>query len=151
MDTLSYKTISANKFSVEKEWFVVDATNEVVGRLSAKVALVLRGKHKTHYTPHADCGDRVVIINADKVKFTGKKVSDKIYLRHTGYPGGQRSATPSDFLAKKPEMILEHAIKGMLPKTKLGKELFRNVYIYAGEAHNQEAQSPKVLDLNTIK
>lgn len=151
MDTLSYKTISANKASVEKEWFVVDATNEVVGRLAARVAMVLRGKHKPHFTPHADCGDKVIIVNAEKVRFTGKKRSDKEYIRYTGYPGGQRKATPADLFDKKPEAILENAIKGMLPKNKLGAAIFKNLYVYAGEEHKHEAQEPKTLDLNTIK
>ena len=151
MDTLSYKTVSANKASVEKEWFVVDATNEVVGRLAARVAMVLRGKHKPHFTPHADCGDNVVIINAEKIRFTGAKVTDKEYVRYTGYPGGQRRATPADLLKKKPEAILESAIRGMLPKNKLGRAVFKNVYVYAGEDHKQTAQEPKKLDLNTIK
>lgn len=151
MNTLSYKTISANKASVEKEWFIVDATNEVVGRLASKVAIVLRGKHKPHFTPHADCGDRIVIINAEKVRFTGDKLSQKEYVRYSGYPGGQKKATPADLFVKKPELVLENAIKGMLPKNKLGREIFKNVYVYAGEEHKQDAQEPKNLDLNTIK
>lgn len=151
MDSLSYRTVSANKASVKKEWFVVDATNEVVGRLASRVAIVLRGKHKPHYTPHADCGDKVIIINAEKVRFTGDKLEDKEYITHSGYPGGQKFTSPADLLKKQPEVILENAIKGMLPKNKLGAELFRNVYVYTGETHKHEAQEPKKLDLNTIK
>ena len=116
MNTLSYKTVSANKTTVEKEWFVVDAKDEILGRLASVVALVLRGKHKPSFTPHVDCGDNVIVINAEKVKLTGKKMTDKLYVRHTGYPGGQRTQTPEDLLSKKPEAVVEKAIKGMLPK-----------------------------------
>lgn len=151
MDTLSYKTISANKQSVEKKWILVDATNETVGRLASRVAMILRGKHKPCFTPHADCGDYVVIINAEKIRFTGKKMDTKQYIRHTGYPGGQRSATPREVLAKHPERILEHAIKGMLPKNRLGRELYRNLHVYAGTEHKHAGQQPKEINLNTIK
>ena len=151
MDALSYKTVSANKATAEKEWFVVDATNEIVGRLASKIAFVLRGKHKPSYTPHVDCGDNVIIINADKVRFTGKKLTDKIYLRHTGYPGGQRIENPEYFLAKKPEVVIEKAIKGMLPKNRLGRAIFGNVHVYAGAEHPHSAQTPKELNLNSIK
>lgn len=151
MDILSYKTVSANKATVEKEWFVVDATNEVVGRLAAKISFILRGKHKPSYTPHVDCGDNVIIINAEKVRFTGNKLTDKIYIRHTGYPGGQRRETPAYFMAKRPEAILEKAIKGMLPKNRLGRSVFGNVYVYAGSEHPHAAQTPKDLNVNSIK
>ena len=151
MNTLSYKTVSANKATVQKEWFVVDAKDEVLGRLASKVAIVLRGKHKPSFTPHVDCGDNVIVINAEKVKLTGKKMTDKQYVRHTGYPGGQRTQTPVDLLEKKPEAIIEKAVKGMLPKNRLGSALFRNLYVFTGEAHPHEAQQPKKLDLNTIK
>ena len=151
MNTLSYKTVSANKETVQKEWFVVDAKDEVLGRLASKVALVLRGKHKPSFTPHVDCGDHVIVINAEKVKLTGNKMTQKQYVRHTGYPGGQRMQTPEDLLAKKPEAVVEKAIKGMLPKSRLGSAIFRNLHVVAGETHEHEAQQPKKLDLNTIK
>ena len=151
MNTLSYKTVSANKETVEKEWFVVDAQDEILGRLASKIAFVLRGKHKPSFTPHVDCGDNVIVINAEKVKFTGNKLTEKQYIRHTGYPGGQRTQTPEDLLSKKPEAVLERAVKGMLPKNRLGSAIFRNLYVFVGENHTHEAQQPKKLDLNTIK
>jgi len=151
VNTLSYKTVSANKTTVQKEWFVVDAKDEVLGRLASKVAFVLRGKHKPGFTPHVDCGDNVIVINAELVKLTGNKMTDKQYLRHTGYPGGQRTQTPEDLLSKKPEAVIERAVKGMLPKSRLGSELFRNLYVFTGEVHPHEAQQPKKLDLNNIK
>ena len=145
MDTLSYKTKSANKATVQKEWFVVDATDQVLGRLSSQVAKILRGKHKPMYTPHVDCGDKVIIINAEKIKLTGNKMTDKVYLRHTGYPGGQRSTTPAELMEKNPARILEKAVKGMLPKNKLGSQLIKNLFVYAGPEHTQQAQKPKEL------
>ena len=145
MDTLSYKTKSANKATVQKEWFVVDATDQVLGRLSSQVAKILRGKHKPMYTPHVDCGDKVIIINAEKIKLTGNKMTDKVYLRHTGYPGGQRSTTPAELMEKNPARILEKAVKGMLPKNKLGSQLLKNLFVYAGPEHTQQAQKPKEL------
>lgn len=152
MDTLSYKTISANKETNEKEWFVVDAENQTLGRLASKVAKIVRGKHKPSFTPHADCGDCVVIINADKVNLTGDKWNAKQYIRYTGYPGGQRVATATELKAKHPGALVEKAIRGMLPKNKLGRAIFKaNVYVYAGNEHKHEAQKPKNLDLNTIK
>ena len=151
VNTLSYKTVSANKETVVKEWYVVDAKDVVLGRLASVVAMVLRGKHKPSFTPHVDCGDNVIVINADKIKLTGKKMSDKQYVRHSGYPGGQRFQTPEDLLAKKPTAVVEKAIKGMLPKSRLGSEMFRNLFVYAGENHPHEAQQPKTLDLNKIK
>ncbi|MSP69751.1 MAG: 50S ribosomal protein L13 [Bacteroidetes bacterium] len=151
MDTLTYKTKSANKATATKSWLLVDAENETVGRLASKVAYLVRGKHKTAYTPHVDCGDNVVIINAEKVRFSGKKMDEKVYTRYTGYPGGQRFATPKMLLAKAPERLLEHAIGRMLPKTRLGDRLRRNVFIYAGVAHEQEAQNPQKIDLKKIK
>ena len=150
MNTLSYKTVSANAATVEKGWIVINAENQVVGRLSVVAANILRGKNKTNFTPHVDCGDNVIIINAEKVRFTGKKLTDKIYVRHTGYPGGQRFATPKQMLARKPFFVLEHAIKGMLPKNKLGSELFRNLHVYAGTEHPHQAQQPKLIDIKTI-
>ena len=151
MDAVSYKTVSANKATANKKWLLVDAENEVVGRLASRVALILRGKHKTSYTPHTDAGDNVVIINAEKVRFTGKKTTDKEYVTHTGYPGGQRFATPKEMLNKTPERILEYAIHGMLPKTKMGNVLRRNVFIYAGTKHPHESQQPKEIKLSQIK
>ena len=151
MNTLSYKTVSANKETIQKEWFVVDAKDEVLGRLASKVAIVLRGKHKPGFTPNVDCGDNVIVINAEKVKLTGNKMSEKQYVRHTGYPGGQRIESPEDLLDRKPEAIVEKAVRGMLPKNRLGSELFRNLYVVVGETHNHEAQQPKNLDLNKIK
>jgi len=149
--TLKYKTISANRETVNKQWFVVDAEGEILGRLAAKVALVLRGKHKTDYTPHVDCGDNVIIINAEKIQLTGNKLDDKVYISHSGYPGGQKTIPIKKVLEKNPERVLEKAIKGMLPKNSLGDQLFRNLYIYVGAEHKQEAQKPAKLDLNTIK
>ena len=128
----------------------MDAENETLGRLASKVAFLLRGKHKTNYTPHVDCGDNIVIINAEKIQLTGKKMDDKTYIRHTGYPGGQRFATPRELLRKKPESIIEKAVRGMLPKNRLGRELFRNLYVYVGNEHKQEAQQPKKINLSTI-
>lgn len=151
MKAVSYKTIAANEKIVKKEWFVIDAENEIVGRLSTVVARLLRGKHKTYYTPHFDCGDNVIIINAEKIRFTGRKLEQKQYVRHTGYPSGQRFATPKEWLNKKPIAILEHAIKGMLPKNKLGAEIYRNLYIYEGPTHPHEGQQPKSININEIK
>lgn len=151
MNTLSYKTISVNKETATKEWVLVDAENEVLGRLATKVAMMIRGKYKTNYTPHVDCGDNVVVINADKVKLTGNKWDQKEYVRHTGYPGGQRHTTAKEMMAKKPEFIVENAVKGMLPKNKLGSALFRNLYVYAGSEHPHQAQQPKPINLNSIK
>jgi large subunit ribosomal protein L13 len=152
VDALSYKTKFANKTSAEKEWLLVDAENEVVGRLASKVAMLLRGKHKTSFTPHSDAGSNVVIINAAKVRFTGKKATEKEYVRYTGYPGGQRFATPKLLLATgKPEEILSHAIHGMLPKGRLGRVLNTNVRIFAGAEHTHAAQNPKKVDLTKIK
>ena len=151
MDSLSYKTISANAATVTKNWVLIDANGEVLGRLASQIAKILRGKNKPCYTPHADCGDYVVVINAEKVKLTGKKMTDKVYTRHTGYPGGQRFATPADYLAKKPTFLIEKAVKGMLPRTRLGAVLLKNLKIYAGEEHPHAAQSPKTIKLNEIK
>ena len=147
MDTLSYKTKFANKATANKEWVVINAEDKVLGRLSSEVAKVLRGKHKPNYTPHADCGDNVIVINADKVKLTGKKWSDKVYVSHTGYPGGQRFATPLEVKAKSASRLVEMAIRGMLPKNRLGRELFRNLYVYDGSEHTHEAQKPKEIKL----
>ncbi len=151
MDTLSYKTISANKATVKKEWVVVDATDQVLGRLGAKVAKLLRGKYKPSFTPHVDCGDNVIIINADKVVLTGKKWNERVYLRHTGYPGGQREFTPADLKEKGEDRLLSKVVKGMLPKNRLGDKLLGNLYVYAGTEHPHEAQQPKSIDINALK
>ena len=151
MDSLSYKTISANAATVNKEWVVIDATNEVLGRLASQIAKILCGKNKPSYTPHVDCGDYVIVVNAEKVKLTGKKLTDKVYVRHTGYPGGQRFATPADLLNRKPTAVIEEAVKGMLPKTRLGAAIFKNLKVYAGAEHPHAAQMPKSIKLNEIK
>ncbi|PCE63204.1 50S ribosomal protein L13 [Sediminicola luteus] len=151
MDTLSYKTISANKSTVDKQWLLVDAEGETLGRLASKVAVLLRGKHKPSFTPHVDCGDNVVVINAEKIQLSGKKWEQKTYIRHTGYPGGQRSRTAAEVLERTPERIVEKSIKGMLPKNRLGADLFRNLKVYAGAEHKQEAQKPQAINLNDIK
>ena len=151
MDTLSYKTISVNSATAQKEWVVVDATDQVLGRLGTKVAKLLRGKYKPTFTPHVDCGDNVIIINADKVKLTGNKWNDRIYLRYSLYPGGQRETTPRQVLASHPERILEHAIRGMLPKNRLGDALYRNLYVYAGPEHPHQGQNPKVININDVR
>ena len=151
MDTLSYKTASANKATVSKEWVHIDAEGQTLGRLSSVVAILLRGKHKPSFTPHVDCGDNVIITNAEKINLTGKKWTDKSYIRHTGYPGGQRSLTAQELYDKNPERLIEKAVKGMLPKNKLGAALFRNLKVYAGAEHNQEAQQPKTINVNEVK
>ena len=150
MDTLSYKTKSANKNTVEKQWLLVDAEGQTLGRLASKVAKILRGKYKPNFTPHVDCGDNVVIVNAEKIQLSGNKWEDKTYTRYTGYPGGQRSTTARELLEKNPASIIEKAVKGMLPKNKLGAELFRNLRVYAGTDHDQEAQKPKAINLNDL-
>ncbi len=151
MDTLSYKTISANKATVQKEWVVVDATDQVLGRLCAKVAKLLRGKYKPSFTPHVDCGDNVIIINADKVKLTGNKWTDRIYLSYTGYPGGQRENNPLSLMKKGESRLFKKVVKGMLPKNKLGDQLLTNLFVYAGEEHPHQAQTPKSIDINLFK
>ena len=142
MDTLSFKTVSANAKTVTKNWVLVDVENQVLGRVSSKIAAMLRGKHKTNFTPHVDCGDNVIVINADKVRLTGKKWTEKEYIRYTGYPGGQRFATPQELLAKHPERLVEYAVYGMLPKNKLGNAIKGNLYIYTGTEHPHAAQQP---------
>lgn len=151
MNTLSYKTISANESTVQKEWVLIDAAEQPLGRLASIAAKFLRGKYKTNYTPHVDCGDNVIIINAEKVQLTGNKMQDKTYIRHTGYPGGQRETSVAIMLNKHPERVVEKAIKGMLPKNKLGADLFRNLKVYAGSEHKHEAQQPKTINLNDLK
>lgn len=147
MDTQSYKTISANSATVVKDWVVVDAQSAVLGRFASEVASILRGKRKPSFTPHVDCGDNVIVINAEKVRLTGRKMDKKVYVRHTGYPGGQRFATPKEVLAKKPARLVEEAVRGMLPKNRLGRKLFNNLYVYEGSEHPHEAQQPKTISI----
>ena len=142
MDTLSYKTISANKATAQKTWVVVDAQGKSLGRVASLIASRLRGKHKPNFTPHADCGDNVIVINAAEVSLSGSKMETKQYIRYTGYPGGQRFSTPALELAKNPERVLETAVRGMLPKNRLGRALFRNMHVYVGAEHPHEAQQP---------
>ena len=151
MDTLSYRTISGNAATANKKWFVIDAEGKTVGRLASTVAKIIRGKYKTNYTPHADCGDNVIIINAEKISFSGTKLSPKEYIRYSGYPGGQRFTSAEDMLRKHPERLIEKAVKGMLPKNTLGRKLFTNLKVYKGGTHNHEAQQPELLNLDTIK
>jgi large subunit ribosomal protein L13 len=151
VDTLSYRTVSLNKATVQKEWVVVDATDQILGRLSSKIALVLRGKHKPGYTPHVDCGDNVIVINAEKVRLTGNKMKGKVYIRHTGYPGGQRFQTAEELMTKHPARMVEKAVKGMLPKNSLGAKLFTNLHVYVGAEHDNAAQQPKVINLDNIR
>lgn len=143
MDTLSYKTISANAATVDKQWVVVDAQAAVLGRLASEVAKILRGKLKPSFTPHVDCGDNVIVINADKIRLTGNKMNEKIYVRHTGYPGGQRISTPKLLMAKSSTILIEKAVRGMLPKNRLGRQLYGNLYVYEGAEHPHAAQQPK--------
>jgi large subunit ribosomal protein L13 len=151
VDTLSYKTISANKATVNKEWVVVDATGQHVGRLGSKVAKLLRGKYKPEFTPHVDCGDNVIIVNAEKAVLTGNKWNDRIYHTFSGYPGGQKEVTPAQLKAKGEDRLFRKVVKGMLPKNKLGDKLLSNLYVYAGSEHKHEAQQPKTLDINSLK
>lgn len=145
MDTLSYKTVSANKATADQKWHVVDASGQTVGRLASHIAAVLRGKHKPNYTPHVDTGDYVVVVNADKVRFTGNKLADKVYLRYSGYPGGQKKATAQDLMTNKPVKIMENAVRGMLPKTKLGRAMIKKLFLYEGAEHPHQAQKPQEL------
>ena len=147
MNTLSFKTVSANKKTVTKNWIVVDADVEILGRLSSKIAMIIRGKNKPGFTPHVDCGDRVIVINADKVRLTGKKWTEKLYVSYTGYPGGQRFITPKKLMEKHPNRMLEKAVRGMLPKNKLGDALIKNLYVYAGSEHPHVAQNPESVKL----
>jgi large subunit ribosomal protein L13 len=153
MDTLSQKTISVNNVTATKEWVVVDATDQILGRMASKVAKLLRGKYKPNFTPHVDCGDNVIIVNADKIVLTGNKMTDRVYLSYSGYPGGQKKQTPASIIAKKNgyEKLIRKTIKGMLPKNKLADRLMTNLYIYEGGEHKHEAQSPKTIDINSYK
>lgn len=147
MDTLSYKTISANKATVDKQWVLVDAESKTLGRLASEVAKMIRGKHKPNFTPHVDCGDNVIVINADKVKLTGKKWTDRVYLSYTGYPGGQKATTPRQLMEKSSTLLVERAVRGMLPKNRLGRSLFNNLHVFEGIEHPHEAQKPKTVEL----
>ncbi len=147
MDTLSYKTISANKATVNKEWVLVDAEGQALGRLASKVAKLLRGKHKPNFTPHVDCGDNVIVINAEKINLTGNKWTEKSYIRHTGYPGGQRSLTATELFGKNPARIVEKSVKGMLPKNPLGRAMFKKLKVYAGPEHKHQSQQPEPLEI----
>jgi len=151
MNTLSYKTVSANQATVKKEWLIIDAEGEVLGRLASQVAKILRGKNKPDFTPHVDCGDNVIILNAHKIKLTGNKWADKTYISYTGYPGGQRSINAENLMAKKPTEMVRKAIKGMLPKNRLAAQQLKNVYIYDSMEHKHEAQKPRTIKLNEIK
>ena len=144
MNTLSYRTVSANKATVNKEWLVVDAEGEVLGRLASKVAKLIRGKHKPNFTPHVDCGDNVVILNAEKIKLTGNKWNDKTYVRHTGYPGGQRTLSANELFGKSPSRVVEKAVKGMLPRGPMGRVMYKKLKVYAGENHPHTAQQPQI-------
>lgn len=152
MDTLSYKTVSANKATVQKEWVVVDAEGQILGRMCTKVAKLLRGKYKPNFTPNVDCGDNVIIVNAEKVQLTGNKWEGREYVRYTGYPGGQRFTTPKAMLDQKgAERLIRKVVKGMLPKNRLGNALINNLKVFEGPEHNLQAQKPKTIDINTLK
>ena len=151
MNTLSYKTVSANKATANKEWVVVDAAGQPLGRMASKVAKILRGKHKTNFTPHVDCGDNVIVLNAGQVALSGNKMETKEYIWHTGYPGGQKSLTAIELQRRDSLRLVEHAVKGMLPKNRLGRAILKNLYVYDGAEHKHEAQQPKVINLNEIK
>jgi len=151
VDTLSYKTISVNKETAQKEWVEIDATGQHLGRLCSKVAKLLRGKYKPSYTPHVDCGDNVIIVNADKVELTGNKWTDRVYYRYSGYPGGQKKSTPAELIKKNPDKLFRKVVKGMLPKNKLANAILNNLYVYAGSEHPHQAQKPKKIDINTLR
>ena len=151
MNTLSYKTVSANKATANKEWVVVDAAGQPLGRMASKVAKILRGKHKTNFTPHVDCGDNVIVLNAGQVALSGNKWADKEYIWHTGYPGGQKSLTAEELQKKDSLRLIEHAVRGMLPKNRLGRAILKNLHVYEGSEHKHEAQQPKVININEFK
>ena len=148
VDTLSYKTKSRRKEDVERKWYVIDAENQVVGRMCTRIATILKGKHKADFTPHVDTGDCIIVINADKVRFTGKKMQDKRYVRYSGYPGGQKKTSPAEYMAKRPEFVVENAVKGMLPKNRLGRQMIKKLHIYTGTEHPHGAQSPEKLEID---
>ena len=145
MSKLHFTTKHANEATVQRNWYVVDGTNQTVGRMCARIASVLRGKNKAYYTPHVDCGDFVIITNCDKVKFTGKKLEDKSYINYSGYPGGKREESAGDLLKRRPDAVIERAIKGMLPKNRLGRKMYKKLFVYAGSEHPHAAQNPQTL------
>jgi large subunit ribosomal protein L13 len=145
MNTLSYKTKSANEATVKRDWYIVDATNQTLGRMSAKIAAILRGKNKPYYTPHTDCGDYVIVINAEKVILTGNKMNEKEYQTFSGYPGGQKIELAKDLIRRRPEVVIERAVKGMLPKNRLGRKMYKKLFAYAGAEHPHTAQKPQTL------
>ena len=147
MNTNSYKTVSLNKATADKNWVIIDADSQILGRMASEVAKMIRGKHKPSYTPHVDCGDNVIVINSDKIRLTGQKWTDKQYVRHTGYPGGQRIETPNDLMAKSSTRIIEKAVRGMLPNNRLGRQLLKNLHVYEGAEHPHAAQKPKEVKL----
>lgn len=153
MDSRSFKTVSLNKNTVNKEWLLVDATDQTLGRFASKIAMLLRGKYKASYTPHVDCGDNVIVINAEKIRLTGKKWAQKEYVHYSGYPGGQKIEIAKDFVKKGngPERIIIKAVRGMLPHTRLGDAIINNLKVYQGDKHNQEAQQPKLINLNDLR
>jgi len=150
VDTLSYKTVSLNAATVKKEWVVIDAMDLPLGRLASRVALILRGKNKPGFTPNVDCGDNVIVVNCEKVALKGKKMTNRVYTRYTGYPGGQRFTTPREILAKRPEELIRRSVRGMLPKNRLGSKILDNLYIYAGPEHPHQAQQPREITLKEI-
>ncbi len=150
VDTLSYKTVSLNAATVKKEWVVIDAMDLPLGRLASRVALILRGKNKPGFTPNVDCGDNVIVVNCEKVALKGKKMTNRVYSRYTGYPGGQRFTTPREILAKRPEELIRRSVRGMLPKNRLGSKILDNLYIYAGPEHPHQAQQPREITLKEI-
>ncbi len=151
MSKLHFTTKHANEATVQRKWYVVDGTNQTVGRMCAKIASVLRGKNKAYYTPHVDCGDFVIVLNAEKVKFTGNKMEDKEYLTYSGYPGGQKGEAAKDLLKRRPEVVIERAVKGMLPKNRLGRKMYKKLFVYAGDKHPHTAQQPAELTFTKIK
>jgi large subunit ribosomal protein L13 len=145
MSNLHFTTKHANAATVQHNWYVVDGTNQTVGRMCAKIASVLRGKNKAYYTPHVDCGDYIIVTNCDKVVFTGNKLDDKIYDTFSGYPGGRKEETAKNLMKRRPEVVIERAVKGMLPKNRLGRKMFKKLFVYTGDAHPHGAQQPKEL------
>jgi len=150
MDHLSFKTVSVNKANANKGWVVIDAGDNTLGRVSSQVANILRGKHKPSFTPNSDCGDSVIVINADKLRVTGKKMTDKIYVTHSGYPGGQKRKSMREVMEKSSTRVIEHAVRGMLPHNRLGREQFRSLFVYEGNEHPHAAQQPKSVDLTNL-
>lgn len=147
MDAISYKTISATKAGSDKKWLIVDAEGQTLGRMASEIAKRIRGKHKPSYSPHVDCGDNVIVINAEKINLTGQKWVKKEYISHSGYPGGQKIKTAAEILKKNPSILVEKAVKGMLPKNRLGRALYKNLYVYNGSEHPHEAQGPEAVKL----